>query len=193
MNFLNEEKIINFIHNAHDSVGHKRKFDGTPYWTHLDRVAATVRKHLPNNQKAFIAALCHDYEEDVVQEFKSKDYTTELLKSIIGEDIHKVVVELTNVYTKEAYPELNRKERKRREKDRFATFSPEAVASKLADILDNSRDISNQDAGFAHVYMGELAHGIEVMRPIAGHVPELFNEVLAFFQSKGYCVGVQKL
>ena len=34
-----------FARAAHDSIGHKRKYTGDPYWTHTERVAAIVAEH----------------------------------------------------------------------------------------------------------------------------------------------------
>jgi hypothetical protein len=65
------------------------------------------------------------------------------------------VVELTDVYTKEAYPKLNRRTRKAKEIERLISISPEAQTIKYADIIDNAKEIGKADAGFAPVYLRE--------------------------------------
>ena len=66
-----------------------------------------------------------------------------------------LVQELTDVYTKEAYPHLNSDKRKQKELERFQKTSAEAQTIKYADILDNGREIVGHDSSFAPKYLKE--------------------------------------
>ena len=65
------------------------------------------------------------------------------------------MLELTDVYTTDAYPHLNRKARKELETARLATVSTEAKLIKLADIAENTSSIVERDPGFSRVYHAE--------------------------------------
>ena len=72
-------------------------------------------------------------------------------------------LQVTDVFTHEAYPELNRKIRKGMEADRLATISDDAKLVKLADMIDNTSSITEHDPGFAKLYLAEKAHLYDVM------------------------------
>jgi hypothetical protein len=67
------------------------------------------------------------------------------------------VLEVTDVYTTDAYSHLNRKARKELGTARLATVSAEAKLIKLADIADNTSSIVERDPGFARVNLAEKA------------------------------------
>ncbi|HUM65644.1 MAG TPA: hypothetical protein PLV32_07365 [Chitinophagaceae bacterium] len=79
----------------------------------------------------------------------------------------KLVVELTDVYTKAQYPDLNRRQRKAKEFERLAGVSAQAQNIKYADIIDNSQDISNAEADFARIALHEYKTLVGVM--VAGN------------------------
>ena len=62
---------------------------------------------------------------------------------------------LTDYYTKEVYPDLNRKKRKELEVLRMQNISPLAQNIKCCDIIDNSESILKHDAEFSKVYIPE--------------------------------------
>ncbi|WP_126246310.1 hypothetical protein [Chitinophaga rhizosphaerae] len=75
----------------------------------------------------------------------------------------QLVVELTDVYTKQTYPTWNRRKRKAAEAKRIAGNSPEAQTIKYADILDNCIGISGHDSDFAPVFLQECRQLLNLM------------------------------
>jgi uncharacterized protein (DUF2384 family) len=65
------------------------------------------------------------------------------------------VEELTDVYTHQAYPQLNRRVRKQKERERMALTSVDAQTIKYADILDNAIDIIESADDFASKFLFE--------------------------------------
>jgi (p)ppGpp synthase/HD superfamily hydrolase len=146
------QKAIDFGRAAHDSIGQKRKYNGDPYWTHTERVAETVAS-VGGTEDMIVAALLHDVLEDV---FPHKPYySANNILFTFGESVLNLVVALTDVYTKEAYPKLNRKARHELENQRLANISVEAKTIKLADLIDNTNSIVSEDPDFARVYLRE--------------------------------------
>jgi (p)ppGpp synthase/HD superfamily hydrolase len=174
MNFI--EQARKFAHEAHDSIGQKRKYSGEPYWVHTDEVADIVAKYCadePNLNELIAAANSHDVLEDVYP--KNPFYGPTEISNRFGANVYKIVHELTDVYTKENYPKLNRRERKALEAQRIAKISNGAKMIKLADLISNSKDILRQDPAFARVY---LAEKLVLLEGLEGVNQELFNLAL---------------
>ena len=146
------EMAKQFAHEAHDSIGQKRKYTFEPYWVHTDEVAATVAT-VTSDEDVIAAAHLHDVLEDVFPLDASFGPTK--IRELFGERVLAMVVELTDVYTKENYPKLNRKDRKALERERVNSVSPEAKTVKLADLISNTASIVSQDKDFARVYLRE--------------------------------------
>jgi len=147
------EKAKQFAHEAHDSIGQKRKYNDEPYWVHTDAVAETVASVLPSDEEAIAAAHLHDVVEDVFP--LNKEYSIFRITREFGERVAQLVTELTDVYTKEAWPKLNRATRKSLERERVAKISVTGKTIKLADFLDNTASIVKDDKDFAQVYLKE--------------------------------------
>lgn len=141
----------------------KRKYTGDPYVTHTFRVADIVKEH-GGDDNMVMAAILHDVLEDTNT---SKEDLLHLMMGIVGTsdavDIVKLVKELTDVYTHEDYPDINRKGRKEMEAMRMGKISPRAQTIKYADLLDNSQDILKNDPKFAKVYIGEKEQILKYM------------------------------
>ena len=74
------------------------------------------------------------------------------------------MVELTDVFTHEAFPYLNRETRKGLEVQRIATVSANAKMIKICDLAHNTSDIvANAPIQFARLYMQEKAALLEVL------------------------------
>lgn len=144
-----------FAHDAHDSIGQKRKYTGEPYWVHTDEVARIVSETPGHTEDMICAAHLHDVLEDVAPNDQTGMYGYLNIKSLFGEDVAKFVVELTDVYTKEGYGDLNRKQRKELERERIGKTSPEAKTIKLADLISNTKSIVEHDPDFAQTYLKE--------------------------------------
>jgi hypothetical protein len=106
------------------------------------------------------AAYLHDYIEDVIPVLRDEGRFVELAAfesryKALPAEVHRLVTELTDVFTKEDYPRQNRAERKKLERERIAKISSDAKTIKLADLIDNTASIREQDPGFAITYIKE--------------------------------------
>lgn len=149
-----EEKALKFATEAHKEQ--LRKYTEEPYIEHPKRVATLVRT-VPHSVEMICAAYLHDVVEDTpvsLQDIERK----------FGRKVATLVHELTDEFVKEKYPQLNRKERKEREVERQAKISLEAKTIKLADVIDNTRDILKHDLGFARKYIPEMASLTEALQ-----------------------------
>ena len=153
--------------------GDQKRAGGDPYWTHLVDVLNILDSEfaqpilstiLPDENAAVIdrvhamrvAALLHDVLEDTACS------RTTLLK-YFGEDVLGLVIELTNKYTKEAYPDLNRKERKALECMRLSEASSYAQDIKCCDVISNARSSHELNRDFADKMLGEFEELIKSM------------------------------
>ena len=141
-----EKEALAFARQAHE--GQQRKYTGEPYIEHPIRLAEMVRE-VPHTEAMICAAYLHDVVEDT-------PVTHSEIKQRFGAEVASLVHELTDEYMKENYPHLNRRERKKRETARQAGMSTEAKTIKLADVIDNTRDIIKNDRDFARRYIPEM-------------------------------------
>jgi guanosine-3',5'-bis(diphosphate) 3'-pyrophosphohydrolase len=147
------DKVKKFATDAH--LGQKRKYTNDDYIVHPVAVANLVHARYEDNNMT-CAALLHDVLEDTavthseLRAFLHKTFSVES-----AEDILSLVVELTDVYTKEAFPDYNRKQRKEFEGLRLAYASKRAKQIKKADIEHNSESILEHDPKFAKVFLAE--------------------------------------
>lgn len=148
-----EEEAKEFARKAHKDQF--RKYKNEPYIEHPIRVAGLVRT-VPHTQEMICAAYLHDVVEDT-------GITIEEIEGKFGGKVAKLVGELTDVYVKENYRHLNRRARKKKEVERLSKISPEAKTVKLADLIDNTRDIVENDRGFARKYVPEMEQLAEAL------------------------------
>lgn len=149
-----EEKALAFARKAHGDQ--QRKYSHEPYIEHPKRVAEMVRK-VPHTQAMICAAYLHDVVEDTPVNILQ-------IEEEFGEEVARLVHELTDEFMKENYPSLNRKERKKRETKRQSSMSPEAKTIKLADVIDNTRDIIKNDKDFSRRYIPEMEALVEALQ-----------------------------
>lgn len=150
-----QEKLWQWVKEQHGDQ--KRKYTGDPYYTHLWNVAQLVNDVAPELVYGVEVALCHDLLEDTETDnswlfFAPQSFGYNAFESDV---IYDYVQDLTDQYTKEAYPDLNRKERKQLEAERLKTIFPLAQTVKYADIIDNTSSIVKYDPSFAKVYLSE--------------------------------------
>jgi len=140
-----------FAREAHE--GQLRDGKGEPCIVHPMRVAGRTilldydRDGIDADEDMVVAAWLHDVIEDT-------SVTRDSIRREFGWRVEELVVELTNHYTKVAYPDLKRAERKTLELGRLADISRRALVIKLIDRIDNLRDI-NPTTPFAKVYSQE--------------------------------------
>lgn len=158
--------LTEFIIEKHK--GQLRKYTHTPYHEHPIRVAhLAVKYHKSNHLFLFEIGLCHDLFEDT-------DCTYEELYNFLTKKLNYIDVKaylicdgvqnLTNEYTPDKYPDLNREERKRLEIKRLANIPSYCQNVKYADIIDNISTIVKYDKKFAKVYIQEKIELLDVMR-----------------------------
>lgn len=146
-------RAYEFARLAHESVGQKRKYSSEPYIVHPAAVCKILSEVGEQDVNVLAASYLHDVLEDVAPLNKAFD-SDEILRQF-GAEVLGYVRELTDQYTKENYPALNREERKRLEAERIATVSDGALKIKLADLVHNTADIMKNDPGFGRVYLRE--------------------------------------
>ncbi len=152
--YKKQTDLLEFVKLKHgDQV---RKYKGEPYWSHLMNVANLAYSYVPEPLVIEIS-LCHDLFEDTDCNFDS------LYKKLIeigynaGEayEICTGTKELTDKFTKEDFPHLNREKRKKLEANRLGGISRIAQSIKCADLIDNGKSILAHDPKFAAIYLIE--------------------------------------
>ncbi len=152
-----------------------RKYTGACYGTHTDAVARIYGERFPDDRIGLAACHLHDTLEDTpctaariwdrYETFGwSHDATPENVDLVIT-----LVYELTDVFTKECCPGLNRVSRKKLEAQRLSRISLRAKNIKLCDIIDNSTDILANDPKFAVIYLAEkkeILNGMQDADPV---------------------------
>lgn len=146
-------KIKSFADEAHGEQ--LRKYSPERYIAHPIRVMETC-KNYGSSLAVLSAALLHDVLEDTeTHADEILEFLQMLLSPSEARKTLKLVVELTDVYTKENYPSWNRDKRKTMETKRLSKVSAAAQTIKYADILDNCREIIVHDPDFANRYLKE--------------------------------------
>jgi (p)ppGpp synthase/HD superfamily hydrolase len=135
--------------------GQTRKYNGEPYIEHPMRVMTRVVRdsEIPGHSTVNgMAAALHDVVEDC-------DVTVSTICDEFGHDVGLIVRELTNEYTPQKYPMLNRAARKAKEACRLAMCCCEVRAIKLIDRIDNLKCCNSTPikamGDFAAVYAKE--------------------------------------
>lgn len=142
----------------------KRKYTGLPYWTHLVGVAYIVYK-TTKDEISTVVALLHDLFEDTkcteneLDRFLSEFYAPYQVKVIIVGVNH-----LTDEFVRIAYPEFNRKIRKKLEAERLGETPAWIQTIKYADLIHNTRSIVKYDKDFSVVYLKEKEVLLNAMR-----------------------------
>jgi len=132
---------------AHALHANQRRADGSPYIQHPRRVATLVEV-TGGSEDMIAAAWLHDIYEDT-------SLRPPALTEQFGATVGDLVEELTNVYTKESYPHMNRANRKAAEFERLANVTWSAQFIKLCDRIDNLQTIEAKGVGFTRLYCDE--------------------------------------
>ena len=158
-----QQKIYDFVSLQHGTQ--VRKYSGEPYVNHCLEVAELVYEYT-GSESMWVAAMCHDLLEDtkcdetclIIALNKAEMYLTQY------PNIITLVNNLTDEFTSEKYPKLNRKERKLKEAIRLEEFGPRTHTIKYADIISNTRSIVAYDSKFALTYLPEKVQLLHYMR-----------------------------
>src|SRR5215203_3481392 len=147
------EQIKAFADKAHGDQ--QRKYTPERYIVHPVRVMELCRKHT-SSTPVLAAALLHDVLEDTpVGKVPMQQFLASVLNEQEAAETTRLVVELTDVYTKEKFPRWNRHKRKRTEATRIEQTSGDSQTVKYADIIDNCKEIVVQDPEFAGTFLQE--------------------------------------
>lgn len=155
------KKVQEFAAQAHGEQ--RRKYTDEPYIAHPIRVMEMCRQYT-SDVTMLCAALLHDVLEDTQT---SRRQLENFLKTVMDEGrtqrTLELVDELTDVFVKEDYPQMNRRKRRSKEADRLADASVDAQTIKYADIIDNTADIAKETSDFALVYLRECQQLLQRM------------------------------
>jgi len=139
-----------FARHAHRD--HRRKYTGEPYAVHLAAVALTVSE-VTTDPEAIAAAWLHDSVEDV-------GVTLAEIRDQFGHKVAEYVGWLTDVSRPS---DGNRAARKAIDRAHLAEAPDIVQTIKLADLIDNTRDIMENDPKFARVYINEKRLLLQVL------------------------------
>jgi hypothetical protein len=146
------KRARDFATRAHTRINHRRKYTKQPYEVHLKAVATTVSE-IVDDEEMIAAAWLHDTVEDT--EATHRDIELEF-----GAAVSQLVSELTDISKPS---DGNRAARKALDRQHLAKASVRGKTIKLADLIDNTRDICKHDAKFAKVFVAEAQALIEVI------------------------------
>ena len=137
---------------AHQRINHRRKYTKQPYEVHLKSVAQIVAS-VTDDEEMIAAAWLHDTVEDTAA-------THYDIEQQFGRGVHDLVYALTDI----SKPgDGNRATRKAIDRSHLSKASVRAKSVKLADLIDNLRDICKHDEKFARVYLQEMSALLEVL------------------------------
>ena len=138
---------------AHKRIEHRRKYSNQPYEVHLEAVAKLVAS-VSDDPHTIAAAWLHDTVEDTPATLGDIEHN-------FGSAVAELVEELTDI----SKPgDGNRARRKEIDRQHLAQASARAKTVKLADLIDNCRDITRHDPRFARVYLAEMGALLEVLK-----------------------------
>ncbi|OKS86488.1 hypothetical protein [Mucilaginibacter polytrichastri] len=144
------EQLTQWIKLQHE--GQLIKRTNQPYFAHLLAVAEMAGKA---TALGYEIGLCHDLFEEtnntvdtLLGALKSFGYNDENANHITG-----AVIALTDVFTAAAYPDLSKKDRKKREAKRLVTISPDAQTVKYCDLIYNIGWVLEYDEKHAKKYL----------------------------------------
>lgn len=150
-----QQKLYEFVKEAHGDQ--LRKYTELPYITHLIAVAEKVLPYANKYPLIWEVAICHDLFEDTKVDFQKLMYG--LGKAgYFSNDAYEItycVFELTDQFTSEDYPDMNRTFRKQLEVKKLSKISELSQTVKYADLIDNTSSIVDHDHEFAKVYLME--------------------------------------
>ncbi len=146
------QRASEFAVNAHKRIDHRRKYSKQPYSVHLAAVAK-ILAGISDDAEMIAAAWLHDTVEDTPA-------TLYDIEQAFGLSVTALVEELTDVSKPS---DGNRAARKALDRAHLAAASARAQTVKLADLIDNARDICDHDPIFASVFLDEMADLLDVL------------------------------
>lgn len=159
--------IAHYWHNV--VANQKRKYTGHNYTVHTTNVASIFASFFPDDEIGIAAAYGHDIFEDCGKFGANYDvitrqafYLLEFKDNRVLDVLH-LIDELTDVFTSENFPKINRAGRKELERERLSKISKTAQNIKVCDLIDNTFSIVQHDPGFAKTYLQEKRNLLSVL------------------------------
>lgn len=160
---LQQKQVLIWMARAHE--GQKRKYTGKPYFMHPLEVAILASR-FDKRFGVIEVAFLHDVDEDTEENIETiawmlagagytKDQALEILRGIIS---------MTDVFTHEKFPKMNRFQRKTREAHRLGRIDEKWQGVKYADLINNTKSIVKHDLEFAITYLKEKDYALRQMR-----------------------------
>ena len=146
------DKAIQFATEAHE--GQYRKYTHEPYITHPLAVMEIVRGVPGHTEEMLVAAVLHDVAEDT-------DVSLMQIQEEFGDVVSDLVLHLTDISKPE---DGNRLKRKRKDAEWYAQGSAEAQTIKVADFIDNTRDIAQHAPKFWETYKMEKLYALDLLQ-----------------------------
>lgn len=157
----------------------KRKYTNEPYINHCIAVAEMAEGKC---KFGWEIGMCHDLLEDT--ECTAYELQGALLRfgydNLEAKSIRDCVVELTDIYTTEEFPSLNRLKRKELEANRLSKISYYSQTVKYCDLIDNTESIVENDKGFAVKYIAEKR---TILNRMYKGNPEMYKKCLRSLKS----------
>lgn len=156
-------------------AGQVRKYTNDPYILHPEAVAQIVYSVVPDLDMV-MAALLHDVLEDC------PDYDEDILIDWgMGPRVVRYVRGLTDVFTKQKFPYLNRATRKDLEARRLGAAHRDVQSIKCADLLHNTSSIVQHDPDFARKYMAEKEFALHMMQDAHAGLKSAAQNVVSIY------------
>jgi GTP pyrophosphokinase len=160
---------------AHDAFEQKRS-DGKPYWTHPERVVATLASY-GQPAEVLAAAWLHDVPEDCS---KSEADCREMLARFVveyGAEVAALVTEVTNYFDPAAVAPMEEKQARLRE--HASSMSAAAKWIKLADRWDNISGMEAWSSEKRRRYATSTQLLLEALRPLPSGSETLAEKIAA--------------
>lgn len=141
-----------FATEAHQRIDQHRKYSNQPYQEHLKAVAELVAG-VTEDPELIAAAWLHDTVEDTPATFGD-------IEREFGRNVRDLVAHLTDISKP---TDGNRAVRKAIDRHHTAQAPSAAKTIKLADLIDNCRDICHHDVRFGRVYLAETVALLTVL------------------------------
>lgn len=149
---ISEKELSALSYATEKHKDQKRKYTGEPYINHCKEVADTLSFY-EKDEDVICAAFLHDTVEDT-------DATIEEIKNLFGENVARLVEEVTDV----SKPgDGNRFIRKNIDLEHISKASPQGKSIKLSDIMSNTASIIKHDYNFAETYLTEVENLLKVL------------------------------
>lgn len=173
-------KAIRYATKAHE--GQLRKSGNIPFISHPLAVMHKTTMIKTASEDMVVAAVLHDVAEDT-------KITIDEIADEFGYHVGELVDELTNKFTKESHPHLNRKERKALELERLKKISNAAKQIKLIDRIHN---LQSRGLALEHLRKNYLPESEELAFAIGDANVELCTELMHIINEFYVELGVKR-